>query len=54
MFAVDVPFVTKYVAWEFHVPAALSIASRSAPWGSRSESSPPEVEDVSAMKMFRP
>lgn len=54
LFAVDVPLVTKYVWFEPHVLAALSIAFFRLPCGSSSESKPPEVDDVSAMKMLRP
>ena len=54
LLAVEVPFVTKYEESELNVFEALSIARRSVPCGASSESRPPEVDDVSAMKMLRP
>ena len=54
LFAVEVPLVTKNVCRDPNVAAASSCASRSGPVGSSSESSPPQVAEVSARKMFSP
>ena len=54
LLAVEVPLVTKKVCREPNVLAASSWASRSGPVGSSSESRPPQVAEVSAMKMSRP
>ena len=54
LLAVEVPLVTKKVCREPKVLAASFWASRSGPVGSSSESSPPQVADVSAMKTSKP
>ena len=51
---VDVPLVTKKVRRAPKARAAISCACFSGPIGSSSESSPPEVAEVSAMNRFMP
>jgi hypothetical protein len=54
LFAVDVPLVTQYVRFAPKARAASSCATLIGPIGSSSESSPPEVADVSARKTPSP
>jgi hypothetical protein len=54
LLAVEVPLVTKKVRLAPKARAAYSCASLIGPTGSSSESSPPEVAEVSARKMASP